>query len=295
MPEVGASDVWERARTYLQRLQDAESAPTVAGHDYVKAFPNHPPDVFQDSTRRRKHQVRRALGDGDGWACRLSSCVAELHVYSLHAEHVGLPEVAASPERLFDPSNVRQWREAIKATLSGPLYWVLELGECGRVHAHVLGGATAGLPHIRRGGGVVTPVHDLEGLLSYLSKPVAPYTGPNMALWLAAKRRGRLPKMSGTVRLPNARTWGCPKPNLVPSARTFVSTPLEPLKSFGERASTKRAASHTSGALAGSRCRTSALTITRAARPLVAFARGVRRSAGEHRPANPPALGGAPP
>ncbi len=260
-------------------MQDAESDPIAAGHDYVLHFPGYPPDVFQDSTRRRKHQVRRALGDGDGWACRLLSSVPDLCLYTMHAHHLGLPEVAASPERLFEPSNVRQWREAIKATLSGPLYWVLELGECGRVHAHVLGGATAGLPHIRRGGGVVTPVHDLEGLLGYLSKPVAPYTGPNMALWLAAKRRGRLPKMSGTARLPNARTWGCSRAIAVPSVFTFVSTPLEPLKSSGERAPMKRQTR------AASQC-------ARAARPLVAC--GVRRAAGERTPA-PGRFGGAPP
>jgi hypothetical protein len=229
--QAGASDDWARSRAHQQKLQNSDA--TTAAAEYFAAWPHHPPDFFRDTTRKRRYLMHQAFGEGQGWACRLLSCVPDLHHYSLHHHHLGLSEADAAPELIFDPANIRLWQETIKATFSGPLYWCRELGEDGAVHHHVLAGAEAGLLHIPRGGKVAGPVWGLEGLLSYLCKPVAPYTAPNLAIWLEAKKRGRLPRMSGTMRLPNSSTWNCSQPNPVPSARIVVSPQSEPVRISG--------------------------------------------------------------
>lgn len=220
--QASAPDDWARAREHLAKLQTGDL--DAAADKYFAAWPHHPPDFFRDTTRKRRYVMHQAFRNGNGWACRLLSCVPNLHRYNLHHHHLGLSEAAAASELLLDAANIKLWQEAIKATFSGPVYWCRELGEEGRIHAHALAGAEAGLLHIPRGGKVAGPVWCLEGLLTYWAKPVAPYTAANLALWLKAKQGGRLPRMSGTLRLPNNSTWGCSQPNLVPSVRIVKNT-----------------------------------------------------------------------
>ncbi len=235
MRQAAAFDDWARARAHQDRLQSGD--PTAAAAEYFAAWPDHPPDYFRDSTRRRKSVMRQAFGDGNGWACRLSSCVVDLHRYNLHHHHLGLSKAAAAPELLFDDANIKLWQQAVRAAFTGPVYWARELGEDGHVHVHVLAGAEAGLLHIPRGGQVAGLVWCLEGLLTYWAKPAAPYTAGNLALWLKAKRRGRLPRMSGTLGLPNTRTWGCPQPNPVPSVFIIPAQQSDPIRRAASTAS----------------------------------------------------------
>lgn len=212
-------DNFARARADFNALATAD--PYQAARLLVERWPHHPPDFFYDSGGKRRDFVLEALGGGEGWVCRFLWPVPDPYRYNLHAEHLGLPPECAEAALLLCPRNVRWWVRALRAKLKGPLYWCLEVGENGRVHVHVLAAGDAGLLHLPRGGEVVKRVYNLPGLLEYLGKPAMPYTAGNVALWLIAKRRGRLPKLSGTVRVPNRRTW---HPSA--SVRTFNSVPV---------------------------------------------------------------------
>jgi hypothetical protein len=189
------------ARSDLARLEHDPDPETEAAR-YVDQWPNHPPDPFTD---RRHIKLQRAFGSGRGWAVRLGSTVDPAH-YSIHAPRLGLPDACADPARLFDPANIRLWKGAIRECFSGPLYWTLELGN-DRVHPHVIADVDAGLLELPRTGEIVKPCADyLPQLVRYLSGPLE-YNARNLALWLEAKRRGKLPRLSGTMRLPNKGTW----------------------------------------------------------------------------------------
>jgi hypothetical protein len=181
---------------------------------YVARWPRHPPDFFTDC---RRAAGRRAFESGDGWACRLLSCLETPAHFTLHAQHLDLPREAAAPHLLFDRANVRRWKAAILTAFKGPCRWRLELGDEGRVHAHVLADA-AELPELPRGGRVVSPcLHYWETAVRYVLKPPLIYkaehpalSAAHLALWLEAKKRGRLPTLAGSRGIPNRRTWGRP-------------------------------------------------------------------------------------
>lgn len=202
----GGARVWREARTHLLGF----------GGDYDRAaalhferYPRHPPDAFYTSLGKRRKMARQAFGEGHGWASRLFGSLDRPHLYSLKAKHLGLEEELEAAEGFYRHDVVRRWKEALTAQLEPPLWWRLELGN--GLHLHVIASRDAGLMHLRRGGEVVKPVYNPEGLLSYLMKPPAAYTQRNLALWLKAKARGRLPRTSGTIGVPNSRTWrsGC--------------------------------------------------------------------------------------
>lgn len=96
-----------------------------------------------------------------------------------------------------------------------PLRWKLELAE--HVHVHVLADRDAGLGHLPRGGEIIKQIGDYDGLLLYLAKFYADWNARNLALYLRAKRQGRLPRLSGTFGLSNRKTWH--------SAATFTKGP----------------------------------------------------------------------
>ena len=213
---MSRTDDFGRARAELDALtHTADAAQTAAL--YLARWPKHPPDYFLDTGSRRRAGTLKALGDGEGWAARLVSAVPDLHVYHLQHTHLSLPAAAAAPGSFLRRSTAATWKRALKTHLSGPLYWCLELGD-NRVHLHALAGERAGLLELPRGGKLVEPVYDLPGILDYLNKPPMAYNAENLALWLDAKQRGPLPNLSGTMRLPNKRTWA----NRSASVHTFT-------------------------------------------------------------------------
>lgn len=203
------SAVYQRAKRDLEALAGtADDALYAEAELYVTRYPDHPPDAFSDSPRRRRMRAARALAPG-GWAERLLGSIEAPHGYSLHSGHLQLPDEAADPERLNDPANVALWGSAIRRELRGPLYYKLELGEGERVHCHVIAAHDAGLLQLPRDGKVIQPLHDPPGWIAYLMKPPAPYTGTNLGRWMIARRRGRLPRLSGIIGVPSRRVWGC--------------------------------------------------------------------------------------
>lgn len=232
--------VYRRARRDLEALAGADDAAINAeAAEYVRRYPDHAPDHFSTSTRKRRDKARRALQPGS-WGARLLGSIEASSGFSLHAEHLGLPAEAADPERLYLAVNVSLWLQAIRRHFKGPLYWRLELGE-GRIHVHIVAAYDDGPPGLPRGGELVKPLHDPEGWIAYISKPNAAYTGANLGRYLKARRRGRLPRLSGIVGIPSRRVWGCeadrsglrvsllPGPQNAPTDRSPITAPALPV------------------------------------------------------------------
>ncbi len=210
MARTRAPDQHAAARAGLSELEVAQDAHAAAAA-YVDRWPDHPPDYFVDNTRSRRDQTRRAFDHGTGWAARLVSSLETPAHFSLHTEHLDLSREAAAPALLFDRRNVDRWKQAIKRHFTGPCRWKLELGRCGRVHAHILANLDDGPAELPRGGQVVKPcLHYLDAVVGYVTKPPLEYCAEHLALWSEAKRRGRLPRLSGTMNLPNKTTWNEP-------------------------------------------------------------------------------------
>jgi hypothetical protein len=193
---------------------------------YVDRWPDHPPDYFVDTSRKRRELTHRAFDHGTGWAARLVSSLETPAHFTLHTEHLDLSREAAAPALLFDRANVDRWKRAIRDHFTGPCRWKLELGRCGRVHAHILADLDDGPAELPRGGQVVKPcLHYLDAVVGYVSKPPLEYCAEHLALWSEAKRRGRLPRLSGTMNLPNKTTWNNPSYLRVYSSKQPVFTP----------------------------------------------------------------------
>ncbi len=173
--------------------------------NYFERYAAYPPDHFLETTAKKSRRTSKAWGSGDGWAARLWSTFEEPHAYTVHSGHLGLPLECANPVNFYCKGNVDRWKSAIKASFTSPLHWKLELAE--RVHAHITADGNASLFHLRRGGELAKPIYNYEGWLFYLAKPSAQWNARNLALWLRARRRGRLPRLSGTQGVPNRQRF----------------------------------------------------------------------------------------
>lgn len=203
--ERGGAQVWREARGCLRSLQESADYLRTATL-YIERYPRHPPDAFFTSPNKARLKMRAAFGQGDGWVVRLLGSLDRPHFYTLRAGHLGLDGALAAASGYYQHEVVLAWREAVKAHLEPPLWLRLELGNVA-VHVHVIAARDAGLRELSREGKVVQPIYGPEGLLNYLVKPPAAYTARNLALWLEAKSKGRLPRTSGTVGIPNKRNW----------------------------------------------------------------------------------------
>ncbi len=191
-------------------LWNSELSPDEAVACYRELCPTVAAHPLRDSRDDRDYRAWRKFNRDRQPAERFFGCVNHAHLYSLHAEHLGLPAELAKPEHYFDHAVIKIWREQLKQVLAPPLWFKIALGE-NRIHAHVIASVDAGLPDIPRDGEIIKPVDDPQGALSYLFKPGATYTPENLALWIAAKRAslgaGNLPRHTGTAGVPNSKTW----------------------------------------------------------------------------------------
>ena len=155
---------------------------------------------FRDSRRHREREARKKLGDGVGVFCRIAMACDDLTFYTVHAEDLELQSSCADWKGYFDPETVKQWKEAINATFAR--HWTrLEVGNEGRLHAHVLAEANA---PIQLSGQAVKTVHDLEGLARYLSKSALPVIDLVMGYYL--EHKGNVPRTAWSQRIPQAST-----------------------------------------------------------------------------------------
>jgi hypothetical protein len=93
----------------------------------------------------------------------------------------------------------------------GPCRWRLELGKGGRVHCHVLADLADSPAELPRSGEIVKPCAAYwTAAVRYQLKPALEYTPEHLAIWLEAKKCGRLPRLAGSHGIPQKRTWGHP-------------------------------------------------------------------------------------
>ncbi len=206
MPPRSPCD-WPAARADLDQLE-AATDPHAAAAAYVARYPKHPPDFFNFTSQTRRYRTRRAFADGSGWAARLVMSVETAAHFTLHAEHLDLDSSAAAPALLFDRGSIRKWKAAISTAFTGPHHACLEIGQGGRVHAHVLADLHDGPAALPRGGSLAKPCESyLEAVVGYLSKPPLQYTAEHLAIWLEGRAGGRrLPRLAWSRNVPNSRT-----------------------------------------------------------------------------------------
>jgi hypothetical protein len=203
----GRSEVYREARNFAVEMQTNDDL-DLAALAYVQRYPHHPPDAFYGSRRGAMKEATALLTEG--WASRLVSCLDRPHLYSLRHHHLGLPVDAGDPTRLYAPDALATWKTALYEHLELPFYWWVEAGETA-LHAHALGSEPQKLAHLAPSE-VIKPIYDMVGAVAYALKPAAVYNPVNLATFWRAKRNatGNLPRRSGPVGIPNART--CCKP-----------------------------------------------------------------------------------
>jgi hypothetical protein len=125
--------------------------------------------------------------------------------------HLGLPIDYADPRFIYYPLVVEEIKAAIARFIPKPYAWKIEIGNDGAVHVHILGPYAPLLDHlIFEGSKVAQPIRPGSEvtLLAYLSKPSAPFTAFNFAVYLEAKQRkqtAQLPRLSGQLGLKKSR------------------------------------------------------------------------------------------
>ncbi len=206
---------WEVSRSFFRLCHRADDLDAFAA-DFITMYPDCPPDAFDFITSNgerfyngssHKWKIAKDATSPAGWAARLESQVSELAFLSALPKHFGLSYEYADPCRYHDRPFIDDWRAAIKEQVEPPYWWRLEIGVNGCVHPHLFCARDA-----FDAPGVWRDVYDLERLVRYLKKGI-PYTAENLAIYLKAyvprkaigKKRG--PNHSGTVGVPNARTW----------------------------------------------------------------------------------------
>jgi hypothetical protein len=68
-------------------------------------------------------------------------------------------------------------------------------------------------------------LHYLDAVVGYVTKPPLEYCAEHLAIWSEAKKRGRLPRLSGTMNLPSRTTWNNPSDLPVYLSQRPTSTP----------------------------------------------------------------------
>jgi hypothetical protein len=203
---------WQAVRDYRDSL-DNES-PTEKAHRYFARYPSYPPDRFYSSTRQRLASAKRALRPV-GFATRLFKQLGcpntRAYFYSLHMKHLGLPIDYADPRFIYYPLIIAEIKAAIARFIPKPYAWKIEVGNEGAVHLHIIGGYSPLLDHlVFEGSKVAQPIRPGSEitLLAYLSKPAAPFTAFNYAVYLEAKQSKQtktLPRLSGQLGLKKSR------------------------------------------------------------------------------------------
>jgi hypothetical protein len=203
---------WQAVRDYRDSLDN--QSPTEQAHRYYAKYPSYPPDRFYTSTRQRLASAKRAL-QPVGFATRLFKQLdhpkTHAYFYSLHMTHLGLPIDYADPRFIYYPLVVEEIKAAIARFIPKPYAWKIEIGNDGAVHVHILGPYAPKLAHlIFEGSKVAQPIRPGSEitLLAYLSKPAAPFTAFNYAVYLEAKQSKQtktLPRLSGQLGIKKSR------------------------------------------------------------------------------------------
>ncbi len=131
-------------------------------------------------------------------------------LYSLGlSAHLGLDERYEAPTGLFKPAVLELIRDKLKKAFTGTFYFAVEVGECGRLHAHVVACADACALELPQDGETVKLIAKGTAykVLRYLHKE-APQLPELIQAHKAALRGegGKLPHVRGFVRLERLQT-----------------------------------------------------------------------------------------
>jgi hypothetical protein len=211
------------AKDYLKRLvKDLTLSPLEAAAEYEAAWPTITAEPLRESNRRQGQKAWRAFyGEKEGDTQRMSklfSCLDRPCRYIVTAKDLNLPQELEISAGFYDKAVNEAWVKAIEKLFNtknrnNVIWFKLEVGENGKIHAHVFASHDAALLHLPRG---TTPQHKVrlietpEGAVSYLLKPALSDSPEHLAIWIQARRAypKQLPKVSRFRNLPNSRTWG---------------------------------------------------------------------------------------
>ncbi len=199
------------AKEFLDNLVvDYTLEPLQAASVYFETYPHIQPYPLRPCHAEEQRAAWRMFNKKEMPMTRLFGSLDRPHLYTLHTSHLGLPPEYGDPQSYFyDRALIDGWKSRLKEKLSGTYFWRLEVAS--RIHVHLIAAHDAGLLDLPRTGEVVKPVKpgtELK-LVTYLCKPRATCSVPNLGQWIHAKReyQGYLPHMQGHVDLIPARRF----------------------------------------------------------------------------------------
>lgn len=194
-------------------------SPASVAKKYMEAWPKLHAYPLRYSERSQSQKAWRKFNKDSQSMFKLISCLDRPCRYIVTARDLNLPQEFESSTRFYDKAVNEAWKEAISQLFktknrNNVIWFKLEVGENGKIHAHVFASHDAALNHLPRG---TTPQHKVrlidtpEDAVSYLLKPALSYSTEHLALWIQARRNcpkpKKLPRVSAFRNLPNSRTW----------------------------------------------------------------------------------------
>jgi len=166
---------------------------------------------FRNSGHHKKRKGSQRIGEGTGTFSRLWMVLAAPTHYIIHAKDLGLPEACVNWKGWFNPAIVSMWKQRLTEVVPGAHWVCLEVGEEGKLHAHVI--AEKGLK-LKLSKQAVVRINDLthlENLASYLSKSPLPIDDVVIGYYLVSKDAAkeidtRLARTSWSNKLPTSKT-----------------------------------------------------------------------------------------
>jgi hypothetical protein len=161
---------------------------------------------FVESGKRQESSAKRAWPSMQ----RALRGMERPALYSLSlTTHLGLDERYEAPDGLFKPVVIELIRDKLKKAFAGTFYFAVEVGECGRLHAHVVACADTCALELPQDGETVKPI--AKGteykVLRYLHKEAPQLPSLIREHAKAVKRHGgKLPHVRGFVRLERLQT-----------------------------------------------------------------------------------------
>lgn len=215
---------FRESKDYLMSLMYDLTVPTLeAAQLYMYEWPDIEAEPLRNSPQDERQTAWKKFNRKTRPAQRLFGSLDVASLYTLHAEHLGLPAHYGHAENFplgsYDPELRAAWLKAIRKQFKGQTYFY-KFENATRFHVHLIASHDAGLLHLRRDGEVIKAIKpgEEEKVLTYLYKPHATYTEANLEMWIRARREAayytestahtkNLPKACNYVGLISASKW----------------------------------------------------------------------------------------
>jgi hypothetical protein len=172
---------------------------------------NSLPARFRRSGRKQRVRAKTLMQ----LASRNFEQVTNPHLFTLNHKHLDIPTKHSKASSLYLHDTVNVWKDAIKQTFKGCLYFSLEVGhgdykapKRGLIHAHIIASANDGPDAIKGDTQRYKPVNNLEGVFIYLSKPSEPYSFEAMNDLISTRMmHGKPPHLRGFLASKHRKVW----------------------------------------------------------------------------------------